>query len=124
MNLLTDVPLHQLIQKVSSKHNNAIINGKASELSNLTGFKMLHLVGDGLCAYTGREFSTLSNATFERINPELGYVEGNVCIVTQEANAQKGQLDSFVKGPVIPDTMKIKLLRKALYQLEKKSKGE
>lgn len=110
-----------MMHKVKCKHNNAIMNGKRSDLSNMTAFKLLHLIGDGLCAYTGKEFASLNNATFERVNPELGYVEGNVCIVTQEANAHKGQLDCFVKGGTIPDAMKIKLLRKALYQLEKKN---
>lgn len=119
MNLLTDVTLHEMMHKVKIKHNNAIMGGKQSHLSNMTAFKLMHLVGNGLCAYTGKEFESLQDATFERVNPSLGYVEGNVCIVALKANQQKGLLDEFVKQETIPDAMKIKLLRKALYQLEK-----
>lgn len=80
------------------------------------------------CAYTGVEMMPTpdksgTHKTIERVNPELGYVRGNVVAVTSESNSHKSQLDSFVKGSCIPDSMKVKLLRKALYQLEKGLKG-
>lgn len=120
MNLL-DIPLHELLQKLRSKHNHA---GTKSELSNITMAALSDIVGDGLCHYSGKEFENLKEATFERINPEKGYVLGNVVFVKDSLNNLKGlTLDKFVKTQLLSDAVKIKLLRKALYQIEKKSKG-
>lgn len=72
------------------------------------------------CPYSGQEFRDWRSVTFERINPYLEYVSGNVLLVTNDANAHKSLLDNFVKTQVITKDMKIKLMRKALYQLEKR----
>lgn len=119
MNLLTDLTFNQLHFKIGSKH--ASIKGKKdSDLNELTLSDILEMVGDGNCQYTGEAFKNIGDATFERVNPSLGYVKGNVLMVSLAANQHKSRLDCFVKEGVIPDAMKIKLLRKALYQLEKK----
>lgn len=70
------------------------------------------------CAYTGKRFADYNELSWERVNPKMGYVPGNVVLTTVEANSHKAQLDAFVKRDIIPDAMKIKLLRKAIYQLE------
>ncbi len=78
------------------------------------------------CPYSGRKFTLekgkINSPTFERVNPWIGYESGNVLIVTKAANQEKAQLDAFVKGGVIDYAMKVKLMRKAIYQLEKRMK--
>lgn len=118
MNLLKDISLNRLHHKLGAKHAKAV-KEKESDLNSLTLSELLEIVGDGNCAYTGKEFIDINDATFERVNPQLGYVKGNVVMVSSEANQNKSQLDAFVKKEVIPDAMKVKLLRKAIYQLEK-----
>ena len=123
MNLL-DVPLYDLLQKVRVKHKHAKINGTESDLSNITMSDLGSIIGDGLCHYSGKAFDGIKDATFERINPEKGYVIGNVVMVKDSLNNLKGlTLDKFVKSSCLSDAVKIKLLRKALYQVEKKVKG-
>ncbi len=111
MNLLKDVPIHQITQKIVNKKANS---GKSCQLHQFTFHQIMEMVGDGVCQYTGREFTSLENATFERVNPRVGYVAGNVVMVCKEANDSKAKLDAFIKEDVIPDAMKMKLLRKAL----------
>ena len=116
MNLLKDVPLCDLFHKIKQKAGNCGFSIHRWKVQDV-----MDMLGNGCCAYTGKEFSAIENATFERINPKLGYVPGNVVMVTQMANSHKAQLDAFVKNAIIGDAMKIKLLRKALYQLEKEN---
>lgn len=71
------------------------------------------------CAYSGEGFNNWKHVTFERVNPYLPYVSGNVLLVTTHANSHKSLLDNFVKTQVITREMKIKLMRKAIYLLEK-----
>lgn len=83
------------------------------------------LLASKTCHYSGLTFEKKGTGclTLERINPELGYTPENTVAVRSGANHQKSGLDAFVKGSEIPDEMKIKLLRKATYQLEKKLKS-
>lgn len=74
------------------------------------------------CAYTGTVFPKDHGRSIERINPKVGYTMENVVIVTARANSQKAHLDQFVHEEHIPADMKVKLLRKAIYQLEKNTK--
>lgn len=78
------------------------------------------------CQYSGKMFSNKPGSpyarTMERINPRLGYTQENTIAVINAANAEKSNLDAFVKGDVILDEVKVKLLRKALYQVEKRVK--
>ena len=115
MNLLTDVPIHAIYHKIQSKKGNAKVK------CTLTYFSLadiIEMIGDGNCQYSGKGFKDLDDITFERINPKLGYVQGNVVMVNKDANTHKSTLDSFIHRDYIPDAMKIKLLRKALYQRE------
>ena len=84
------------------------------------------LLSAKICHYTGKEFEQKGPGclTLERINPEIGYTPENTIAVRSAANHQKSNLDAFIKGTEIPDEMKIKLLRKATYQIEKKLKGK
>lgn len=116
MNLLQDVPLCDLFHKIKNKAANSGFSLHRWKMQDV-----IEMLGNGCCAYTGKEFTAIENATFERINPELGYVPGNVVMVTQLANSNKAGLDAFVKSTCIPNATKIKLMRKALYQLEKKN---
>lgn len=119
MNLLTDVPIHRLFQKITNKKANAECE---CLLNHFSIYDILNMVGDGLCQYTGKSFKNLADMTFERVNPNKGYVQGNVIMVTLAANQCKAKLDAFIKDEEIPDAMKVKLLRKAIYQLEKSMK--
>lgn len=102
----------------------------------LTADEVFEILRAETCAYSGTKFSpfgridrnanngrmTATEVTLERINPCVGYIPGNVVAVTNASNGQKSNLDQFVKESHITDEMKIKLLRKAVYQLEKKVK--
>lgn len=114
--LTTDIPLDTFWTKLCTKAGNT---DKDCSLRKMSLAELVELIGDGKCAYTGREFKSLQDITFERVNPKLGYVKGNVLLVNHDSNLQKGWLDNFMHKPFIPDAMKIKLLRKAIYQLEK-----
>lgn len=123
MNLL-EIPVAHLMQKVNTKHLNAVTKGMDSDLSTLKLKDLLSIIGDGRCHYTGEEFKDLHDASFERINPSKGYVKGNVVMVKLHINNLKGiTLDRFVKDTVLTYAIKVKLLRKALYQVEKLLKG-
>jgi hypothetical protein len=89
----------QISQKVQQKIANCLDNDKEFSLS-LSEIKQLFSVQH--CAYTGKRFSTFQDMTWERINPEVDYVSGNVIIVSQAANTHKSQLDAFVKGAMHP----------------------
>lgn len=113
-----------IVQRLATKLQSCADTGKDFKLSLnqvLALFENLEV-----CPYSGRKFSTTRGTpnipSFERINPEKGYEPGNVIIVTKVANNDKGQLDAFMKGTVIKDEMKVKLMRKAIYQLEKRMK--
>ena len=116
MNILTDIPLHIIYHKISNKKKAA---GYKCELHQFNISDIIEMIGDGNCQYTGKPFKNLEDITFERVNPYLGYVKGNVLTVSRAANGSKSGLDAFSKGNLIPTPMKIKLLRKALYILEK-----
>jgi hypothetical protein len=120
MNLLLDVPITDLYRKLQSKSGRT--KDKDCELTDFSVLDILNAIGDGNCQYTGKGFDSLDDISFERINPKLGYVRGNVVMVKGSVNQTKGCLDSFVKTDVIPLPMKIKLMRKAIYQLEKELK--
>lgn len=102
----------------------------------LTADEVFEILRAETCNYSGVKFSpfgridrnanggrmSATEVTLERVNPCIGYVPGNVVAVTNAANGQKSSLDQFVKEQNITDEMKVKLLRKAVYQLEKKLK--
>lgn len=88
----------------------------------ITFAQFVELMKAERCAYTGVKFPKNSGRTIERVNPLEGYTPENVVVVTNAANSEKSRLDAFVHSDVIPTDMKVKLMRKALYQLEKKSK--
>ena len=121
MKSLLDMP-HGTIKELFARKRN-ICNCKKVEFSINSFREVTDVIGDGFCAYTGEAFKDWRHVTFERINPFVGYVPGNVVLVTMAANSHKSTLDAFVKGTVIPDEMKVKLLRKALYAMEKRLKA-
>lgn len=123
--------------KADVRHDLNIANGYVSKYnsSKSRGIEFLlsldtfsELVETEICAYTGKtmkhEGGGGDRLTLERVNPFLGYIEGNVVAVTSAANTEKSKLDDFLKSNDIPIEMKIKLLRKATYILEKKLKSK
>ncbi|AOG16650.1 postulated decoy of host sigma70 or sigmaS [Cronobacter phage vB_CsaM_leN] len=84
------------------------------------------LMSEPVCSYSGRPFSNKGGCsdsrTMERINASLGYTVENTIAVTSAANSEKSNLDAFMKGSVILPEVKLKLLRKAAYQIEKQLK--
>lgn len=92
----------------------------------LTLLEMKELTEATHCAYTGEKFPLHGDdiRTLERINPKVGYEAGNCVMVTEQANKHKAKLDAFMHIDVIPAEMKLKLLRKAAYQLEKELKAK
>ena len=72
------------------------------------------------CALTGEEFDgDRAKRTLERINPRLGYTKANTIAVCDYINFSKGKLDSYMKDDVLPNELKLKFLRQAVYQLQK-----
>lgn len=122
MNLLTDLTITQLYRKLQSKASKCV-NGSAKILE-FKVHEIIDMVGDGNCRYSGLPFDGIEDATFERINPNLDYVPGNVIMVKRQANCVKSGLDAFAKNKIIPLDVKIKLMRKALYQMEKEHRGK
>lgn len=96
--------------------------------------KVKTIAEEGKCAYTGEVFSSVSGAeensmSLERIDPRVGYVDNNVVGICHWLNRFKGRtLDAFLHCEKLTVEAKIKILRKALYRLEKglkvSSKGE
>lgn len=84
------------------------------------------LMSEPVCPYSGRPFvnkgGCSDSRTMERINASLGYTVDNTIAVTSAANGEKANLDAFMKGSVILPEVKLKLLRKAAYQIEKQLK--
>lgn len=110
--------------KVAQRYLNKSVDAERRGLSfSLTYPEFYKIVASPVCAYSGKTFAIDDKGvyamTLERINPTLGYTPDNTIAVTSAANNEKSRLDAFVKGQEILPEMKIKLLRKALYQLEK-----
>lgn len=117
----------QFARAYDAKHQNAARDGNPFDL---TFEEWRELMLAPVCAYSGKVFNSSPNSpysrTMERINPRLGYTPDNTVAVVRAANTEKSLLDAFIKGDVILPEMKVKLLRKALYQAEKlvKIKGK
>lgn len=116
---LSDFTLREITRKVANKMLSCLTTGREFSLST---FEIKELFEKNTCEYTGVKFKTVADATFERVNPFLDYVPGNVVLVSLIANTKKGLLDNFIKAQEIPIEMRIKLLRKATYALEKQLK--
>ena len=60
------------------------------------------VLAKGTCDYTGESFSDIADTdnfpSLERVDSELPYQEGNLCVVTKRINSIKGNLESGVKG--------------------------
>lgn len=59
---------------------------------NLTFSDVKKLALKKKCAYTGKEFTGIKNRTIDRLDPNKGYVRGNVFAVSEEANLSKNML--------------------------------
>lgn len=121
MNLLIDVCLDTLLSKLDKKTKRT--KDKECALLDFSLFELLEVIGDGNCQYTKKPFDSMDDVSFERVNPNLGYVRGNVITVKSAVNQSKGNLDAFAKSRIFTTEQKIKLMRKALYQLEKELKN-
>ena len=102
-------------------------NAKSANQSfGLTYIEFYQLMATPICAYSGKTFSMDPQSPYsmsmERINPQIGYTPENTIAVTKAANTEKSRLDAFIKGEEIPPEMKIKLLNKAVYQMQKQLK--
>ena len=90
--------------KVRNKINNCLKRGIEFKIT----WEMLDLLvdrwvlGKGVCDYTSKPFVEDSThkhySTLERINSSLPYQEGNLCVITREANSFKGTIESGGEG--------------------------
>lgn len=100
----TPEEIARLESRLQNKKSNAKKRGIECKLT-MEDIAMLgpKLLGHGICDYTGLPFSTkLVNSpdgcdnpkypTIERIDDQVGYVRGNVCVVMQRANKLKDNL--------------------------------
>lgn len=113
--------------RVARSYNNKFDDARNRQLQfALTLSDWTKLMSEPVCQYSGRRFSHKSGSddsrTMERINASLGYTAENTIAVTSAANSEKSRLDAFMKGSVILPEVKLKLLRKAAYQIEKQLK--
>jgi len=102
-------------------------NSKSANQSfALTYIEFYRLMATPVCAYSGKTFSmdpqSQYSMSMERVNPQIGYTPENTIAVTKAANSEKARLDAFIKGEEIPLEMKIKLMYKAIYQMQKQLK--
>lgn len=111
----------RIAKSYSSKYENA---RKGDKSFSLTLGDWRALMTQTTCSYSGKRFVNGGHdyRTMERVNPMLGYTPENTIAVTHAANSEKSQLDAFMHGSEILDEVKVKLLRKAVYQIEKKLK--
>lgn len=113
--------------RVARSYNNKSDDARSRNLQfALTLNDWTKLMTVPVCQYSGKTFSPRSGSpnsrTMERINASLGYTAENTIAVTHAANSEKSSLDAFMKGSVILPEVKLKLLRKAAYQIEKQLK--
>lgn len=90
-----DIPEQELIVKTSNKITSAMTSNQPFYLSFKQVQKLFN--SQSACAYSGELFSTTGDITFERINPQVGYVKGNVVLVRKHINTLKGEtIDRFI----------------------------
>lgn len=90
-----DIPEQELIIKVGNK----IASAMASDHPFFMSFKEVQKLFNSqrACAYSGATFSTIGDITFERVNPRLPYIKGNVVLVRKQLNGLKGTtIDRFI----------------------------
>lgn len=110
-----------LAKKLENKRESAKDKGTDFSLqTNTIGLMELINKSKGLCGYTNKQFIDANDVTFERIDPNIGYTMDNTIFCCLSANNLKSNLDAFEKGDAIPDAMKVKLMNKAIYRLNKK----
>lgn len=113
--------------RLDRKLCNSFINKDNSSRSRGIPFALsleeyIALVSKTHCELTGLEFNQTSDKlrrSLERINPKIGYTKSNTIAVCCFINTSKGSLDSFVKDPELPNNLKLKFLRQAVYQISK-----
>lgn len=113
--------------RVARSYNSKNDDARSRNLQfSLTLSDWTKLMSEPVCPYSGKRFSHKGGGsdsrTMERINASLGYTVDNTIAVTSAANSEKSNLDAFMKGSVILPEVKLKLLRKAAYQIEKQLK--
>lgn len=92
-----DVALEYLIaKKYTDKAQNADSQGKAFNIP-FDEFRTMILTGK--CYYTNKPVTDLNKASIERIDPDKGYISGNVCMVDSDVNQFKGAtIDVFMRS--------------------------
>lgn len=95
--------------------------GHRNILHTLNFQEFSDLYNQTVCAYTGETLTKSGprQGTFERKDAFLGYVHGNVVVVTHYANEAKSSLDKFMKSN-LPDDVKRKLLFQQIGYLTKR----
>ena len=84
-----------IIQKVAAKIRDARHSQRKPFTLTFAQCKKLFRNTE-VCFYTGLPFEDFSDITFERVDPTLGYVNGNVVLVKAAINDFKGKnLDPF-----------------------------
>lgn len=91
------------------KTANKITSAMTSNHPFLLTFKQVKKIfnSQAACAYSGELFGTTGDITFERVNPRLGYVPGNVVLVKRHLNQLKGDtIDRFIhQSGMTPDAL-------------------
>ncbi len=118
--------------KLHTKKNDARKRGIEFSLVK-EDLKALFERNNGACDYTGLPFNTERTPTIERIDDKVGYVRGNLCLVSVEANQLKDTLldkthiQSFrLQRNLLPilDTLRTKLTPEYLDHLKLKYRAD
>ena len=121
---LYEMSLTSLLKKLSNKKDAARQNSRSFEITGILDLLEVINKSAGRCAYSGKLFKNNDDVTFERVDPNKGYTRENTVFVRTSANALKAYLDAFEKGDSIPEEMKIKILNKTLYRIQKRLKDK
>ena len=114
--------------KFAAKYDNATRKGHHFDLSLE---RMGQIIDKGICEFTGEPFTSLTGddgdnvLTIDRIDPRVGYIDGNTIGVAKWVNNLKATtLDALMHNKRLTAESKIKMLRKSLYRLEKEVKEQ
>lgn len=115
--LSSDVPFNTIIVKMGEKIKNA---QNRNLIFDFTLAQFRRMFTHGVCAYSGKEFQGTNDMTIERLDPEIGYVNGNCVLVCSKLNQLRKPLDEFLKDKRVEDEDKVRMLEYALKTVKKR----
>lgn len=89
------------------------------------------LIANKTCSITGRQLEHKANSddnsdqfSIDRLDPNIGYEQGNCVIMSGTANFAKSKIDQFLTDPTLTDAEKLKMIYKVENVLRKRIKAQ